>query len=65
MPPRTGLRAQPFLAHQSGHTVFVAGFAGLSEILVDLTIAIHAASLEPSMFDQPQQTVSIAAPLAL
>jgi len=39
------LGVQPFLLHQSGHTMFAAGLTQIAEVMADLAITIYATAL--------------------
>ncbi|GHB13588.1 hypothetical protein GCM10007159_39950 [Modicisalibacter luteus] len=43
--------------------MLATSFASLPQVLMDFTIAIHAATLEPGVLDQSQQALVIPGPL--
>lgn len=50
-----GLRAQPFELEQSCHTMLAAALTQIAHVQRQLAIAVHTATLEPSLLEQARQ----------
>lgn len=55
----TCLRAQPFKTHQPCHTMAPANFTDLAQVVMDFAIAMNAATFQPRMLDQTQQSLVV------
>lgn len=58
-PPIARLRAQTFLAQQSGYSVLVAVIAQVTHIQHELAIAIDTAALQPGLLEQAQHALLV------
>src|SRR5690606_22069955 len=56
-PTITGLRTQPLHPHQASHAVPATGLAQLTQVVVDLAVAVDSAAFQPGMLDQSEQAL--------
>jgi hypothetical protein len=56
-PTIAGLRTQLLQPHQAGHAVTATGLTQLTQVVVDLSVAVNTTTFQPRMLDQPEQTL--------